>query len=330
MTNKGKELENQAIIITADAESDIEIINQTKNLPYELVKDFKLSLKENINQVSELIKDLYSKQLLEGKHAQKFTPIRDNLNKLRTKLKMALVRVCSVGPTEEDINREQCAVSTQSTESGYILSDTAKAASKGTKIKSTSTNYIANDSIVKLNTLDQEIINHNLQTLWEIDSVPSIDESLNTPSKLSFSEGHFLNNVKMLPSKHIEVSLPFIKDSNLLGDSFNRALTIFYSQEKRLIKESLFFLLYKEYFKDLIQSKFDEYSGPLSSYNPNLNNNQFFLPHHGIFKRDSQKLRVVIIKELVDHLYWKTGKVEHFTQNNVAFKLLIYLYIIKN
>ena len=112
MTNKGKELENQAIMITADAESDLETINQTGNLPYELVKDFKLSLKENINQVTALIKDLYSEQLLEGKHVQKFTPIRDNLNELRTKLKMALVKVCSLGPTEADLNRERLAVST--------------------------------------------------------------------------------------------------------------------------------------------------------------------------------------------------------------------------
>ena len=66
---------------------------------------------------------------------------------------------------ESILRSENSKLTAQSTELGYILFGTAKAASKGGKIKSTSSNYIANDSIIKRNLPDQEIVNHFLPSI---------------------------------------------------------------------------------------------------------------------------------------------------------------------
>lgn len=126
-----------------------------------------------------------------------------------------------------------------------------------------------------------------IKSFWEVEN--NFDGISVETNDNVFCESYFQQTTTRLNSGEYSVSLPKIKDSSLLGDSYERALQRFKSLEKKLNKN----LEIKKQYSDFIKEYADLKHMSLVSSPPR--EKTYYLPHHCVFKEDSTttKLRVV-------------------------------------
>jgi hypothetical protein len=136
-------------------------------------------------------------------------------------------------------------------------------------------------------------LEQTLRRFWEIEDTPSHVEMLSEEEIAC--EAYFKKTVQREESGRYTVRLPFKEDSKPLGNSLAKAERQFLHQEKRLSvsqpsAKAEYKMVMEEYISLKHMHKIDssEVFGTDSS-------KQYFLPHHGVYRENSQsrKLRIV-------------------------------------
>lgn len=97
----------------------------------------------------------------------------------------------------------------------------------------------------------------------------------------------YADNTKRLSDGKFMVRLPLLSNRPELGDSLGQATRRFYALEKKMERHPLFAQKYKEFMHDY------EELGHMSVSDFQFDTEHYIIPHHGIFKKDSDKIRVV-------------------------------------
>lgn len=134
-----------------------------------------------------------------------------------------------------------------------------------------------------------EEINSNVLKLMDLDSTPD-----HAADSISNAELQFQFSIKENGSGQLQVALPFKIDPPILGDSLHKALTMLKRQEVKLNSNPLLKEEYFQYFDTLKELNFIELVGPLTMHDKTKNNQQFYLPHFGVYKGENSPLRIVL------------------------------------
>lgn len=136
-----------------------------------------------------------------------------------------------------------------------------------------------------LNKTQSFLVNTNsiLEKFWEIEEVPS---QIVNP-KDEECEAIFKKSYKREQSGRYQVRLPFLSEGPVLGDSRTQALKRFFSMEKRLQSDARLKEKYVEFMREY------EDMGHMAPYVGDPQEPYYVIPHHGIFKSGSEKIRVV-------------------------------------
>uniref|UniRef100_V5GTD1 Peptidase aspartic putative domain-containing protein n=1 Tax=Anoplophora glabripennis TaxID=217634 RepID=V5GTD1_ANOGL len=130
-------------------------------------------------------------------------------------------------------------------------------------------------------------LEHLVQRFWEVEDIPS---STAIDQDALECEKTFQSTYSRDTSGRYTVALPFKLDSSLLGDSYSVALQRFLCLEKRLHSNSFLRDKYVEIIRDYLVQ------GHMSKV---VENNcyikQYFIPHHTIFKVDSNTTPIRIV-----------------------------------
>ena len=170
---------------------------------------------------------------------------------------------------------------------------------------------------------DEKIIHRSVQSLWELDSVP-------TKKHLSQDElaceKHFVDNVNRDKTGFYTVALPFKVTPDQLGDSYGAAKRRLHSLEKRLDSDPKL--------REGYNSTLEEYlsKGFLSKIEVGTDNGPaYYIPHSAVYKpeKDTSKIRIVLDasssstsgKSLNDLLYSGPNLQSHIFNLLINFRL---------
>ena len=139
--------------------------------------------------------------------------------------------------------------------------------------------------------ITNEKLSQQLKTFWEIEELPQ--KRLLTREEQS-AETDFQNTVQRNPDGRYVVHIPRNHLANELGESKAQAFKRFYSLETRLNKNHELKTLYSNFMQEYINLGHMELANTQSVHTTHTSD-QFYLPHHPVFKHDSSttKLRVV-------------------------------------
>lgn len=123
---------------------------------------------------------------------------------------------------------------------------------------------------------------------WELEEIGS-SKILSESDKMC--EQHFSENVQRSKEGKFVVSIPFKDDIRKLGESRERALQYFYSQEARLERNQE---LKEEYVK--FMNEYQEL-GHMAEVNESANGESvsYYMPHHAVVREDSKTTRVRVV-----------------------------------
>ncbi|XP_048000449.1 uncharacterized protein LOC125237428 isoform X2 [Leguminivora glycinivorella] len=123
-----------------------------------------------------------------------------------------------------------------------------------------------------------------LEKFWKVEQPP--EDPVEHPEHVECERLYTSNTTRMPDGKYM-VRLPLLTDRPALGESRAIAARRFYSLEAKLAKNPVFAEKYRNFMREY------ESLGHMSKSNYQFDSEHFIIPHHGIFKRDSDKLRVV-------------------------------------
>lgn len=123
-----------------------------------------------------------------------------------------------------------------------------------------------------------------LERFWKVEEPPS--KPAIHPDHLDCERLYDSTTQRMSDGKYM-VRLPLLSNRSLLGESKHLAIKRLESLERKMAKDTLFADKYREFMKEY------ETLGHMTKSNFQFDSEHFIIPHHGIFKRDSDKLRVV-------------------------------------
>lgn len=122
-----------------------------------------------------------------------------------------------------------------------------------------------------------------LEKFWEVEEVPcKMSDPKDDECELHFQNTHQRNEI----GRYV-LRLPFAKSATELGDSSKQALRRFYSMEKRLQANEK---LREKYVEFMREYKDMGHMAPCDGYQGEP---RYVIPHHGIFKSGTEKIRVV-------------------------------------
>ena len=129
-----------------------------------------------------------------------------------------------------------------------------------------------------------------LEKFWSLEEPPSYPPTL-TPAEIQCEE-HFNLTTSRLPDGKFCVKLPFVKERQKLGSSYNSAMRRFISLERKFKTNKEFSTAYHNFMSEYLSL------GHMShfSFNPDENSPEYYMiPHHGIWQQSTNgmKLRVV-------------------------------------
>ncbi|XP_055714979.1 uncharacterized protein LOC129809188 [Phlebotomus papatasi] len=130
--------------------------------------------------------------------------------------------------------------------------------------------------------ISMQEIDDNLRRFWDMETNKEEDITPNEDCEKQFKQ-----HVHRDESGRFTVSLPFRKSPTMLGNSKDRAMSRFFSVERRMEKDEILNEEYHKFMKEYIEL------GHMSEANDNKG--QYYLPHHAVFKPSSTttKTRVV-------------------------------------
>ncbi|XP_063392620.1 uncharacterized protein LOC134678100 [Cydia fagiglandana] len=123
-----------------------------------------------------------------------------------------------------------------------------------------------------------------LERFWRVEQPP--EERPQHPEHLE-CERLYTSTTQRLDNGQFMVRLPLRADRPKLGESRALAMRRLISLEARLAKNPVFAEKYKEFMRDY------EALGHMSKSDFNFESEHYVIPHHGIFKKGSEKIRVV-------------------------------------
>ncbi|KAJ0169971.1 hypothetical protein K1T71_014577 [Dendrolimus kikuchii] len=122
-----------------------------------------------------------------------------------------------------------------------------------------------------------------LEKFWEVEEIPG---KVVNP-KDDECETYFKNTYERDESGRYVVRLPFLSDAPKLGDSKQQALKRFFAMEKRLQANALLREKYVQFMKEY------QDMGHMTPCTDIPQYSCYIIPHHGIFKANSDKIRCV-------------------------------------
>ena len=150
--------------------------------------------------------------------------------------------------------------------------------------------YGNDSSTSRLNTTQCTYFNINslikaIQRFWESEEMPR--EPIKNPLYEECEQLFIGTTTRDSIGKYI-VRLPLLKNRKQLGNSYNQALIRFSSLERKLKRNIDFANKYREFMNEY------ETLNHMSPFDGEFSKEHYFIPHHGIFKKDnSAKIRVV-------------------------------------
>lgn len=129
-------------------------------------------------------------------------------------------------------------------------------------------------------------IDRSLRRFWELEDIPAASQF--TVDEME-CEKNFVETTSRAKDGKFIVALPFSEERTTLNSTLNSATAQLFSMEKKFRMNA--------YFKELYVSFMREYQelGHMREFTSTLENNLYYLPHHGVLKESSttSKLRVV-------------------------------------
>lgn len=123
-----------------------------------------------------------------------------------------------------------------------------------------------------------------IERFWISEEPPM--EKVHHPQHQECEELYQKSTVRSPDGKYM-VRLPLLSDRPVLGDSDALAIQRFKALERKMSKNSVFAMKYKEFMEEY------ENMNHMSVSDFKFDSEHYFIPHHGIFKRGTDKLRVV-------------------------------------
>lgn len=130
-------------------------------------------------------------------------------------------------------------------------------------------------------------IQNQLNRFFELESVPSVPQISKEEHEC---EQHFKNTTTRQEDGRFVVQIPLTKSPEVLGNSYDQAVTRFHSLERKFIRDPKFKIQYCAFMQEYIDL------GHMSlNENINADPHSYYLPHHGVIRESSltTKLRVV-------------------------------------
>nr|XP_034835559.1 uncharacterized protein LOC117992019 [Maniola hyperantus] len=122
-----------------------------------------------------------------------------------------------------------------------------------------------------------------LEKFWEVEEVPvKMKNPKEEPCEVHFEQTHQRD-----ATGRYALRLPFLADHPELGDSQNQARRRFHTLEKRLQANPGLSSKYVDFMREYQQL------GHMVPFSGDLEASHYVIPHHGIFKAGSEKIRVV-------------------------------------
>lgn len=132
-------------------------------------------------------------------------------------------------------------------------------------------------------------ISQQLTKFWEVEDCQPGPRSLSEEE--GACEDHFVRTTRRSEHGRFIVSLPLVDALHTLGESRGQAETRFMSLERRLQSNDVFRQMYSEFMCEYEQlghmTEVDEAT--------DTSNHTFYLPHHGVFRQDSQTTRLRVV-----------------------------------
>lgn len=129
-------------------------------------------------------------------------------------------------------------------------------------------------------------INETLQRFWDLEEIPE-NKPMN-PDDVR-CENHFKQTHSRTPEGRFVVRLPFKESKVDIGETRDLALRRLLSLERRLKRDDILELKYRDFMNDyLILGHMQPIEPSIAQHFP-----KYYIPHHGVFKKDSLKLRCV-------------------------------------
>lgn len=132
----------------------------------------------------------------------------------------------------------------------------------------------------------QDNLNFDIKQFWQIEEIPSANTM--SPEDIICETNFTATTFRDITGRYT-VTLPFKTDQVYFGDTRSLAIQRFYSLERKFAKNETLRLLYSDFINSFINK------GYLYKIQFNNSMNNFYLPHHGVWKEDSltTPLRVV-------------------------------------
>jgi hypothetical protein len=125
-----------------------------------------------------------------------------------------------------------------------------------------------------------------LERFWEVEDIP---DKLESPKDLE-CEMIFKNNHRRVEGGRYQARLPFLSDAPDLGNSVPIAMKRFLAMERKLSTNESFRAKYVGFMREYLETgHMSLCDGDPQDYS----SGSYLIPHHGIFKSDSDKIRVV-------------------------------------
>ncbi|KAI8431622.1 hypothetical protein MSG28_016101 [Choristoneura fumiferana] len=123
-----------------------------------------------------------------------------------------------------------------------------------------------------------------LERFWKVEEPPS--KPAVHPDHME-CERLYISTTQRLPDGKYIVRLPLLSTRSSLGESRSLAMKRLRALERKMAKDALFASKYKDFMREY------ETLGHMSKSDFQFNSEHFVIPHHGIFKRGTDKIRVV-------------------------------------
>ncbi|XP_073944254.1 uncharacterized protein [Choristoneura fumiferana] len=123
-----------------------------------------------------------------------------------------------------------------------------------------------------------------LERFWKVEEPPS--KPAVHPDHMQ-CERLYISTTQRLPDGKYIVRLPLLSTRSSLGESRSLAMKRLRALERKMSKDALFASKYKDFMREY------ETLGHMSKSDFQFNSEHFVIPHHGIFKRGTDKIRVV-------------------------------------
>lgn len=132
-----------------------------------------------------------------------------------------------------------------------------------------------------------DAVDKTLKKFWEVEEYASGPQTFTEEEQRC--ENHFVDNVKTNADGRIQVKLPFKRNPDCLGESFEISRRRFLALERRLEREPNLKSMYVDFMNEYMAL------GHMSPYNQSLSAPYYIIPHHCVLKPESTttKLRVV-------------------------------------